>query len=414
MVIWKRYIDKIVVGMVFLILLWVLIWRVEYFTKYVFDEYYYAAAAVSIYEKGWDNNIPHPILGKWLIALPLYFLGTEQSWYWRVMPIIAGYIGLVLTYIFAKRLGLSWWQGLLVVICLIGSKGWYLLSRIAMLDIFVAVFTLLSGLLIYRYFEKFEFSQNYDKYNDLKLLTWIGIVTGLAGAVKISGFFIILFFYFAYLFYFQGGVRKKVFDFLYIGAVAGYTFVLVNTVLYGLDFYELLIRTWQQVVFHNSAMLPEVIRETAKGDELSVNGGWVGLAEYLFFYKVYFGDNAYSLDYAYSNNPMIAASFVGLTLLLILSLMGYVIRKIQKIDYMPVFFADKKLLFLYFFGFFQIVPWGFIPRISYIYYFVTAFPFVLLMVTYYLFRYTGWKLRVVFYTIYFVLALYQVNLMVPF
>lgn len=128
-----------------------------------FDETYYAKDAWSIlhfgYERTWPSNVDpqvaagntniweqsaefivHPQLGKWLIALGEYIFGMN-SFGWRFASLIVGslFIGAVVR--MARRLSRSTLIGGLAGLFIVVDGLSFVMSRIALLDIFEAFFT---------------------------------------------------------------------------------------------------------------------------------------------------------------------------------------------------------------------------------------------------------------------------------
>jgi len=119
----------------------------------IFDELYYADEAQDLLRKkvewNFDDNTPeyvvHPPLGKWMIAIGEKAFGYN-SFGWRIMPMIVGTLIIVMTMIIAQRLFrstiLAAAAGLLV--SLDGME--FVLSRSALLDIFLLFWIVASFL----------------------------------------------------------------------------------------------------------------------------------------------------------------------------------------------------------------------------------------------------------------------------
>lgn len=162
--------------------------------NYMFDEVYHAMTAKLVarndpraYE--WWNPAPepntavewlHPPIAKYFQALSILAFG-ENSFGWRFSSVVFGILVIVLTYHLAKHLfkdeavalsaaGLASLDGLLLV-----------QSRIAMNDIFVVFFILLT-LLVYIKFKK---------HPSARMLLLTGFCAGLAMGTKWSGLFVL-------------------------------------------------------------------------------------------------------------------------------------------------------------------------------------------------------------------------------
>jgi dolichyl-phosphate-mannose-protein mannosyltransferase len=115
----------------------------------IFDEIYYATEADELLAHGVEwrpetntgDYVVHPPLGKWCIALGEWLFGYT-AFGWRFMPMIAGVLSILLIVRIGRRLfrstALGCAAGLLV--CLDGLH--FVLSRSALLDIFITLFVL--------------------------------------------------------------------------------------------------------------------------------------------------------------------------------------------------------------------------------------------------------------------------------
>jgi len=115
-----------------------------------FDEVYYATESQELLRYGYEDNrgymfIVHPPLGKWLIALTSHFWHGPQhldSYGWRIAPALAGVLGVVvLTRTVRRMLRSNLFGG--IAGGLFAMEGLSLvLSRTALLDIFLQFFVL--------------------------------------------------------------------------------------------------------------------------------------------------------------------------------------------------------------------------------------------------------------------------------
>ena len=111
---------------------------------YVFDEIYYAGDAASLLRSGVERGTPaHPPLGKWLIALGIQAFGMNPIG-WRIGAALAG-AGLcalvaAIAWRLTRRADLALLGGLLASV----DGILFTSSRVAMLDIFEALFVALA------------------------------------------------------------------------------------------------------------------------------------------------------------------------------------------------------------------------------------------------------------------------------
>jgi dolichyl-phosphate-mannose--protein O-mannosyl transferase len=157
----------------------------------VFDETYYAAdgcwyvkASESICGVGAEQTPVHPPLGKWLIGLGVDLFGYD-SFGWRVASALAGVVAVALLFVLARKLLNSTVAGLLAGGLLALDPLHLVQSRIAMLDIFVTLFTLFA-------FTAIVFDRDRSRREIRGMRPWrlaAGISAGLAASAKWSGLF---------------------------------------------------------------------------------------------------------------------------------------------------------------------------------------------------------------------------------
>ncbi len=114
-------------------------------------------------------NFEHPPLVKYIIAV-LIAIRDEPPW-WRLPSIAAGVIVLVLVYLIVKKTAGTLWA-LTSVFLMLLDRTFVAMSSVAMLDIYLAMFT---ALLAYLYITKSPAA--------------VGVALGLATSVKYSGAF---------------------------------------------------------------------------------------------------------------------------------------------------------------------------------------------------------------------------------
>jgi dolichyl-phosphate-mannose--protein O-mannosyl transferase len=158
------------------------LWRLNLPKGYIFDEIYYAKNANSLIRNGVELNsqgqaefIVHPPLGKWLIGIGIKLFGNDEFG-WRISAAVIGTVCVLLIYLITNQLFNSLFLSN-VAAALMALDGLSLvMSRVALLDIFLMFFILLSF------------------YFLLKKYIWLsGIAIGLAAATKWSAVFVIPF-----------------------------------------------------------------------------------------------------------------------------------------------------------------------------------------------------------------------------
>jgi len=411
----ERYFSKVLFlrffsfFFVFAVIVFLMVYRLTFYNFPIFDEYYYVEAAIDLFRGKSDPNFVHPPFAKWLISLPMYYFGDSWSFSWRVMPVLFGLGGVLVVFFFSRCSGLSWFQSLLVMCMLVGTQSWLTLSRTGMLDIFLSFFVLCSGFMLFLYFKSNQFSLSINTYSRSAYFYVSAILLGLAGACKLSGFFPLMFLLFMLFFFIRGSLRQRVSLFFLYSSISVIVYSFVFLALLRFDFGEFGLRHLQAFIFHNSAMLPENSGQT------EVPGGWLAVLRFFFFYDQFIITPPYYPPYGLANNFFLPISFLLLGFLLFLFTLGYVIRAVQRIsgDFLPALLTDKVFLFVYLYGASLILTWFLIPRVQYNFYYVPAFPFLIIAVVWALYRYAPRFLRIVFLVAYFVFFLFHFSYILP-
>jgi dolichyl-phosphate-mannose-protein mannosyltransferase len=117
------------------------IWALGFPSDKIFDEVYYSTEAQELLRYGYEDNrgymfIVHPPLGKWFIGLTSAIWG-DNSVGWRMAPAIAGVIAVILLTRIVRRLLRSTLFGVIAGLLLTMDGLSLVLSRTAILDIFL-------------------------------------------------------------------------------------------------------------------------------------------------------------------------------------------------------------------------------------------------------------------------------------
>jgi dolichyl-phosphate-mannose--protein O-mannosyl transferase len=165
------------------------LWQLGTPPTMMFDEVYYAKDANVIVENragthgaypwaaGDEVSWPHPEMGKMAIAAGIVVFG-DRPFGWRFPAVVAGIALLALVYPLGRRLGLSPPWALLGLLFAAADPLGIAQSRIATLDIFIAVWTVACIYLVLRYVQ--------DGWRTRWLLL-SGLAGGMATATKWSG-----------------------------------------------------------------------------------------------------------------------------------------------------------------------------------------------------------------------------------
>lgn len=128
-----------IIAVFFLALAW---YRLGIPSKIYFDEVHYVTAARKLLELH-SANPEHPLLGKQIIAASIALLG-DKPLFWRIPSALFGAFGL---FAFGRLLWFSSqsrFAALSGMFLLATSFAWFIQSRIAMLDMFMATFTMVG------------------------------------------------------------------------------------------------------------------------------------------------------------------------------------------------------------------------------------------------------------------------------
>lgn len=157
-----------------------------WFNSAVFDEYYYAAAAEE-YLKQWGTvTQAHPPFAILIIALGICLFGLNPFG-WRILANLSGVILIPLIYIFTKRLTGNRYAAMIAAILLSVDFMHFVISRMASIEPFVTLFLLCEYLFLFQYLQ--AKLNNYGDKAVLKNIFAVGLFSGLAIACKWSGLF---------------------------------------------------------------------------------------------------------------------------------------------------------------------------------------------------------------------------------
>jgi dolichyl-phosphate-mannose-protein mannosyltransferase len=188
---WQR--DALMAGVLAIVALALYVWRLNQPSGYVLDEVFHAFTALRLVDGDKNAFIPsalppagsggllyewtHPALAKLLTEAGIAFLGPTP-YGWRIASAIFGAAGVALCFALGRVL-FNRRVGLVAAVLLLVDGLWFVMSRTAMNDIFVATFLLLVYLVFYLYLRLPEPAGE-------KFLWLTGAAAGLAFASKWS------------------------------------------------------------------------------------------------------------------------------------------------------------------------------------------------------------------------------------
>ena len=139
--------DWLLASGLFLAALFLRLWAVSYPPSEDFDEVYYVDAAESLLNGKGDPNWVHPPLGKLLIAGGIMIAG-DNPFGWRLAPVLSGAVCVLLVYLLSLKLFNSRAAASMTSLLLMLDPLSFVQSRIAMLDIFLPLFSLAACLFL--------------------------------------------------------------------------------------------------------------------------------------------------------------------------------------------------------------------------------------------------------------------------
>jgi dolichyl-phosphate-mannose-protein mannosyltransferase len=168
---------------------------------FVFDEFY--ASDACLYVFGQDTrclttteiSVVHPPLAKWLIGVGIRVFGFSPA-AWRLAPLIAGTLTVAVLYLLARRLFGSTVAAAVAAGLFAFDFLHFVMSRAAMLDVFVVFFGLTSFLCLLYDTDRIELDPGlpHNALRRLRRRPWLlgaGIAGGAAVASKWSGAYIL-------------------------------------------------------------------------------------------------------------------------------------------------------------------------------------------------------------------------------
>lgn len=212
-----------------------------YYYRTMFDEVYHGRTAYEFY-----NDLPiyentHPPLGKTLISLGIASFGMTPFG-WRFVSAVFGTLMVPVMYIFAWKLSRRSETAFLGAALFCTEFMHFTLSRIATIDIIVALFILLMFFFMYCFTEEIKADGKLSKQSVWLLLC--GISTALAVATKWTGIYaaagiaVIFFVAVAERCANNGGFRKNISYLSKLFGVCVVSFILIPAVVYSLSYLQ--------------------------------------------------------------------------------------------------------------------------------------------------------------------------------
>jgi len=372
---------EIALLLLFLVGFGIRVYNLDIPKDYYFDEIYYAFTAQEMAKgerEAWEswNEAPeglayewtHPPLGKELIAAGILIFG-DNTFGWRIIQALFGALGTIFIYLLAKNLFREKSIGLIAAFLYVFESFIFVLSRIAMVDIFLLNFILLATLFLVNY------ANSRKGYN----LALCGLFCGAAMSIKWSGIYVgefltlnalILIYYFeiyskkeaniSSMSVFLKSIVPKMILFFIIIPLAVYMFSYIPFFVYGNSFDNFLLLQGNMFGYHQGV--------TGTHPYQSTWWQWPLMLKPVF---VYLGDFGEKHRYIYMiGNPLIWWSGVVFLLLAI-------VRSVKN-ELISLGFAVL-CVFAYW------LPWVLSPRkMSFMYHYMPSFIFIIVISAYFL------------------------------
>lgn len=373
------------------------IYNVNIPEKYYFDEVYHAVTA-KLYARNdpsgyeWWHEPPepntaiewlHPPLAKLTQAFGILVFG-ENSFGWRISSVVFGTLVILLIYILAKKLTDSKNIGLIAAFLASLDGLLFAQSRIAMNDIHLTFFVLLSIIV-------------YQQYKERKTNIWLllsGIVAGLSMSSKWSGVFVLGVFFADQFFTFvreRKTLKKK-----HVAQLL-FAWIIIPVIVYILSFTQFWIQghTFEQFKELHNQIWQYQVNLKATHPRQSRPLEWMFDVKPVWFYVDYSKDNEVANIYNVGN-PVL---FIGGLISLFYLFYSLIFMKMQKKEFSNIVLLLLSYVIIW-------TPWFFSPRIMFFYHYTPAVPFLcigLSITTYELIRSNAWRtvgLSVIFMSIF--------------
>lgn len=416
------------------------IWNLHLPQKYVFDEVYHAVTSkliahndVRAYE--WWNPPPepdtsvdwlHPPLAKYTQAFSMLAFG-ENPFGWRISSAIFGVLVVLMTYLLAKNLFDS--ERIALLSALLASLDGLLLvqSRVAMNDIHVTFFILLTLVLYVKY--RKQHPQSW------KWLLAAGISSGLAVSTKWSGMFVV-----CTLWFFEGlrflqllihkdwkktfGSWKKL---LLLGIPQRILFLLLIPIAIYIAAYTHMFLQGKSLICTQQEVVPNTcyldVKEAEDGTRVeSYISHFQELHHQIWWYQTnleathayqsrpwqwwlnlrpvwysveYKDDQHISNIYAFGNPLLFWIADIALLTLLLTSLAALYSKVRQWVSSKKIVITQFSPLFFLVFSYFIVwLPWVLSPRIMFFYHYTPAVPMLAILLAYQLIQLWGKQKKV--------------------
>ncbi len=345
--------------------------RRSYLNSTHFDEIYHARTAYEFLESDNVYEWTHPPLGKVFISMGVALFGMTPFG-WRIVGTLFGIFMIPVMYIFAKKLFERRYLATFTAIIFAADFMHFTQTRIATIDVYITFFIMLMYMFMLDYLKQDFFSENKKRLYTPLFLS--GLTFGLGVASKWTGI------------YAGAGLAILYFMKMYEAYKSSEKAVFIKrareTVLWSVLFFvaiPLIIYVLSYIPFMktNGVGLEGVIKNQA--DMLGYHKGvdathpfssewfkWPIIFRPIWYYSYEVSETVKEGISAFGN-PLVW--WVGISAFLYTA-------------YSALSKKDKTAIFLTVGYLAELIPWVFVTRITFIYHYFTAVPFVALMIAY--------------------------------
>lgn len=235
----------------------------------IFDEIYHGRTAYEVLRGEKIYETTHPMLGKILMSFGIWVFGMNPFG-WRVICAVFGSLMLFAIFMFAYQISKEFTTAFIAEILVATEFMHFTLSRIATIDIIVAVFIILMFMTMAAYVNSLEGHKPFaEKY---KHLLWCGFFSGCAISTKWTGFYAlgglaILFFIYFLMYCNENHFSKAVISEIKSTAfICVISFVIIPFVMYLLCYipykvvepdrslFDLMVDNWKYMLWYHSSI----------------------------------------------------------------------------------------------------------------------------------------------------------------
>lgn len=344
-------------------------------SKTYFDEGpFYIKAARDLLQGIATTNFEHPPLAKIILAASIAIFG-DNPFGWRLPSVLLGTIGVVFTYLLAKKLTGSKRIAALAAVLLSFEFGWFVSSRIATLEIFLASFLLIGA----------YFAVSFWKKQSLVNLGLMGVFFGAALATKWSAVLLISWVFLFLLIFQKNNLVKKLTSLL----VASLIILAIYLASYFFYFqghsFSQFVDLHKSMYSYHTQTVPSVqkrVQEKSSPTDFYLFEPWTWVLDPMFPYYGEIKADKTKMVLLFFNPIIFWGGLVGLLVL--------IREQFKKVSPEKIFLVGAFLS--------QWLVWFFVGRYSLPYYLLAGIPFLVISFTLILQRVYG-KSRSWFYVL---------------